>query len=91
MEDKVIDTQIEQQAVINPEEKRLNIEVEKDGKKFIFSVPDGTSVGTAYDACYNVLQAILGFAQKITENAKPQEPKENLGDNNVESGNPPVS
>jgi len=62
------------------EEKRYNISLDKDGKKYIFSVPDGTPLGVAYDSCAEILYAISGMIQKATQQMLPQKPSEETKD-----------
>ena len=52
------------------ENKQINIEVEKNNKKFYFVMPDNCPVGDAYDACHLVLNRIVELAQQIADKAK---------------------
>lgn len=52
------------------ENKQVSVEVEKNGKKYYFVMPDNSPVGEAYDAAYLVLLKIVDFAKQITENSK---------------------
>lgn len=51
----------------------LNIEVEKNDRKYIFSMEIGSQLGECYDAAYEVLMEITEMAKKATEQAKSQE------------------
>ena len=48
----------------------INFEVEKDGKKFSFSMPYGSSYGAAYDAAHDFMTKILEMSKNATEKAK---------------------
>lgn len=61
-ENKVIDVTPEIEAT--PEVKYLNIVVEGNDRKYIFSIPDGSPIGESYDAAYKVLLKINEFANQ---------------------------
>ncbi len=66
MEDQIIDIPVEQKD-IKLEDKRFNIKLDRDGKEFVFSVPDGTPFGAAYDACLQILLALKDMINKSAE------------------------
>lgn len=47
------------------------IEVDKNDKKFSFSMPAGSSYGDAYDAAFEVLQQTVELAKKAADATKP--------------------
>lgn len=49
------------------EGKRFNIKLDRDGKQYVFSVPDGTPFGQAYDACLQILLALKDMINKSAE------------------------
>lgn len=53
------------------EPKYINIVVENGDKKFIFILPDGSKIGEAYDAAFQVLQKIHDLGREAMEKAKP--------------------
>lgn len=67
MEDQVVN-HVETQS----EDKRYNIQLDKNGKRYIFSVPDGTPLGTAYDSCAEILYALSGMIQEATKQMLPK-------------------
>jgi hypothetical protein len=67
VEDQIINHQETQS-----EEKRYNIQLDKNGKKYIFSVPDGTPLGVAYDSCAEILYALSGMIQEATKKMLPK-------------------
>lgn len=67
MEDQIINHK-ETQA----EDKRYNIQLDKNGKRYIFSVPDGTPLGVAYDSCAEILYALSGMIQEATKQMLPK-------------------
>jgi hypothetical protein len=68
---------IEVTPIVKPEdEKRFHVQLEKDGKRYIFSVPDGTSLGVAYDTCFEILTGIHSMMQQANQTVAPQAPKE---------------
>jgi hypothetical protein len=90
MKGKHMKEQIEEQKVPNTQaspkgsagqenvdltEKRFNIQLKKGEQMFIFSVPDGTPYGTAYDACLEILIALKDMINKSVESFQNQ-PKE---------------
>lgn len=73
MEDQIINHKETQS-----EEKRYNIQLDKDGKKYIFSVPDGTPLGSAYDSCAEILYALSGMIQEVTKQMLPKKPDDEV-------------
>jgi hypothetical protein len=71
MEDQVIN-----HTETQSEDKRYNIQLEKAGKKYIFSVPDGTPLGSAYDSCAEILYALSGMIQEATKQMMPKKPED---------------
>ena len=60
------------ETVAAPEIKYINFEVEKNGKKFVFCIPDGSLIGDSYDAAYQVLQRLCVIANEAALNmARP--------------------
>lgn len=57
---------MEQKAVIN-------LEVKKEDRTFVFSMPIGAPFGEAYDAAFTVLNEIQEMSKKAVEHAKPKE------------------
>ena len=53
----------------------INIEIYKNDRKYVFSLPFGAPLGECYDACHDVLQEIIEMSKKASENAK-QKPQE---------------
>jgi len=49
----------------------VNLEIEKDGYSYVFSMPVGSPIGSAYNAAFDVLQEIIKLSQKAAENARP--------------------
>jgi hypothetical protein len=80
MEDKAPVSQVNEQEVqaglIKPEDKRFYVQLDRDGKKYIFSVPDGTSLGLAYDTCFEILTGIHSMMQQANNSVAPQAPKD---------------
>lgn len=54
----------------------LAINVEKGGRKYMFSMEVGSPLGEAYDAAYVVLSELLEMSKKAAENAKPKKDEE---------------
>lgn len=67
MEDQIIN-----HTETQSEEKRYNIQLDKSGKKYIFSVPDGTPLGVAYDSCAEILYALSNMIQEATKQMLPK-------------------
>lgn len=65
--------------VVDLTDRRFNIQLQKGDQKFIFSVPDGTPYGTAYDACLEILIALKDMINKSVESFLVQ-PKEIVAD-----------
>lgn len=57
-----------------PQSQTVNIEIEKNGRKYYFVLPNNTPIGEAYDAAYQFLVRLTELAKEITEKAKPVEP-----------------
>ncbi len=49
----------------------VQIEVERNDRKYTFSMPVGVSYGEAYDAAFEVLQKTVELAQKAAESTRP--------------------
>ncbi len=55
----------------------LNMEVEKNGHRYVFSMPIGAPLGESYDAVYSVLEEIVKLSKQASENMKrPEEEKD---------------
>lgn len=52
------------------------IEVDKNDKKYTFSMPTGVSYGEAYDAAFDVLQKTVELAQKAADSTRPPKTEE---------------
>ena len=67
---------MEEQKIENKDidltDKRFNIQLKKGDQMYIFSVPDGTPYGTAYDACLEILIALNDMINKATEKVRQQ-------------------
>lgn len=50
----------------------VNIIVEKNDKKFTFSMPIGANWGETYDACFECLQKIVELSKQAADNMKQQ-------------------
>lgn len=72
MENSLENTTVETQTQEVP--PTVNIEIEKNGRKFYFVLPNNTPIGEAYDAAYQFLVRLTELAKEITEKAKPVEP-----------------
>lgn len=53
--------------------ERLNLKVEKNGRDFIFSMPDQTPIGEAWDAAYQILLHLVELAKQANAKVKPIE------------------
>ena len=51
----------------------VHMEMEKDGKKFVFSMDASSSYGSAYDAAFEVLEKIVELAAEAKEKANRKE------------------
>lgn len=49
------------------------MEVDKNGRKYTFTMPVGTNIGEAYDASLQILQEILKHVVKSAEQVAPKE------------------
>jgi len=56
----------------------LNMEVEKNGHLFVFSMPIGAPLGEAYDAVYGVLEEIIKLSNQAAEKMKLPEKKDDV-------------
>jgi len=54
----------------------LGINIERGGRKYVFSMEVGSPIGEAYDAAYMVLAELLEMSKRAVENAKPKKDKE---------------
>jgi len=52
------------------------IEVKKNDRTYVFSLPFGCPLGEAYDAAHEVLQSILDMSKQAADNAKQRESSE---------------
>jgi len=82
MEEQVVNSEIKN---IPSEEKRYNIQLNKNDKKYIFSVPDGTPLGEAYDSCAEILYALSNMIQEATKKMMPQQSQDEAQVTSVES------
>jgi len=63
------------------------IEVDKNGKKFVFNMPYGVPLQDCYDASIEVTKEIVDFSKKMEEQQKAQESeKEEVVDEVKEDG-----
>lgn len=51
----------------------VTLEIEKEGHKFLFSMPYGCPLGAAYSAAFEALQEIVQMSKAAADKAKPQE------------------
>lgn len=51
----------------------INLEVKKEDRTFVFSMPVGSPFGEAYDAAFAVLNEIQEMSKRAVEQAKPKE------------------
>jgi len=58
----------------------LGINIEKNGRKYVFSMEVGSPIGEAYDAAYMVLSELLEMSKKATENANPKKDDDKVED-----------
>ena len=61
---------------VNPEAttsepKYIQMLVQKEDRKFVFLIPDGSKIGEAYDAAFEILQKISDLGKEAVEKAKP--------------------
>lgn len=52
----------------------VNLQIEKNDRTYIFSLPMGAPYGECFDACHEALQEITRMAQKAADASKPKEP-----------------
>ena len=52
------------------QELKVIFEVDKNERKYLFSLPINAPLGEAYDACHEMLQEIMKQAQASVEKAK---------------------
>jgi len=55
------------------QERRIEVFIEKDGKKFSLVMPEHTEIGAAYDAAYRLLMRVVEIAKEAAEKAKPKQ------------------
>ena len=55
------------------DKKLINIEIERNGNKYYFVMPDNCPIGEAFDAAYEIITKIVGIANNVTDNIKPKE------------------
>jgi hypothetical protein len=51
---------------------QLTVEVERNGKIFVFLMPSEATYGEAYDAAFEVLQTVLEKAKAAADFVKPK-------------------
>jgi hypothetical protein len=73
-----VEDQIINHTETQSEDKRYNVQLDKNGKKYVFSVPDGTPLGCAYDACAEILYALSGMIQQATQQMLPKKPEDEV-------------
>ena len=56
----------------------IQLEVEKEGRKYVFTMPVGAPLGEVYDVAFSVLGEILKISKEAVEKAKPAEPTEDI-------------
>jgi len=54
----------------------LGINIERNGRKYVFSMEVGSPIGEAYDAAYMVLSELLEMSKKAVANADPKKEKD---------------
>lgn len=57
----------------------VSIEIKKEDRAYTFLMPQGASIGEAYDVAHQLLESILKMAKDASEKAKP---KDITGDEN---------
>lgn len=51
----------------------VNLEVEKNGNKFVFSMPVGSQFGDAYGAAFDVLTKVIELSKEAADKMAPKE------------------
>jgi hypothetical protein len=51
--------------------KRLQIEMERSGKKFYMVFEEGCSIGELYDATFEILKTVVEMANEVAKKADP--------------------
>ena len=55
---------------------KISMDVNKDERLYSFCMPQGSPVGEAYDACFEVLQLLLSEAARLSKNAEKKQKEE---------------
>jgi hypothetical protein len=63
----------------------VHFAIDKDERKYVFSLPAGGTLGEAYDAAYQVLEKILEMSKEAADKAKPSEKDQPNADEKVAS------
>ena len=50
----------------------VQIEVEKNGRLFVFNIPNGSSYGDSFDAAFEVIQEILKMSKEAVDQMQPK-------------------
>jgi len=67
-----------EQEVKPGQEKRAEVAVEKNGRKYQLLLPMDASVGEAYEAGFILLLRVIEIAKENAEKMRPQPPKEDV-------------
>lgn len=51
---------------------RLNMQTKKGDNVYIFSIPNNSPIGEAYDACFSILERIARISQEALEKMKEE-------------------
>jgi len=71
------EVKVEQETKVEPE-KRAEVAVEKNGRKYQLLLPMDASIGEAYEAAFVLLLRIIEVAKENAEKMRPQPPKEDV-------------
>lgn len=53
----------------------VHFTIDKEDRKYVFSLPAGGTLGEAYDAAYQVLERVLEMSKEAAEKAKVADPE----------------
>ena len=73
---KVVEEVVAEQEVKPGQEKRAEVAVEKNGRKYQLLLPMDASIGEAYEAAFVLLLRVIEIAKENAEKMRPQPPKE---------------
>lgn len=54
----------------------LSLEVEKNGRNYMFLAPGNAPLGEAHDALYEFLQEVVKIAQEAVKSMEPKKPED---------------